>query len=154
MCRGRRAFKGKNLYSKGACYAAMVRSDIQSWQYVYMGENVMKENIFLKVINHGTLDFYTLITAGENWYETEGKCDVILDGEPEVNFWIQPPHSREARIENIKLADLPERPSRTTRLSITVKPVSDKRVHITIRDLGFGDIYKSSGKVFEYNMEL
>ena len=41
MCRGRRAFMGKNLFSKGACYAAAVR-DTEDWPYIYMGENEMK----------------------------------------------------------------------------------------------------------------
>jgi hypothetical protein len=154
MCQGRRAFMGKNLYSKGACYAAEIRESDGSWPYVYMGENEMKVNVCLKVYNHGKLDFYTLISAGDNWYETEGECEVLLDGTPEISFWLQPPHSREARIEKLELSDLPDRPVRATRLRINAKPLSDRRVRIRIRDLGFGEFFKSSNKVFEYNMEL
>ena len=32
--------------------------------------------------------------------------------------------------------------------------LSDSAVKVTIRDLGFGEIYKSSEKVWEYKMEL
>ena len=125
MCRGRRAFIGKNLYSKGACYAARLLSEKTDWPYVYMGDNEMKVNISLKVKNRGKREFYTLISAGANWYEASKTCDVILDQTKEVDFWLQLPNSREAKIEKLELTDLPERPNKTTRLRIYVKPLSD-----------------------------
>lgn len=154
LCKGRRAFIGKNLYSKGACYAAAVRAEGYAWPYVYLGDNEMKVNVCLKVYNKGVLEFYTLISAGDNWYETVGECEVILDGSPEIDFWLQLPNSREAKIEKLELSDLPKRPNRTTRLGITAKPLSDRRVKIQIKDLGFGELFQSSDKVWEYVMSL
>ena len=154
LCKGRRAFVGKNLYSKGACYAAAVLDGQQEWNYVYLGDNEMKVNVCLKVYNRGTTEFLTLISAGDNWYDTVGECEVILDGSPEIDFWLQPPNSKAARIEKLEISDLPKRPPRTTRLRITAKPLSDLRVQIVIRDLGFGEFFKSSDKVWEYMMEF
>lgn len=154
LCKGRRAFVGKNLYSKGACYAAAVLDGQQEWQYVYLGDNEMKINVCLKVYNRGTTEFFTLISAGDNWYDTVGECEVILDGSPEIDFWLQPPNTKEARVEKLELSDLPKRPPRTTRLRITAKPLSDVRVQILIRDLGFGEFFKSSDKIWEYVMEF
>ena len=57
MCRGRRAFIGKNLFSKGACYAAAVRDKEENWPYIYMGENEMKFNLSLKVRDKGKVAF-------------------------------------------------------------------------------------------------
>lgn len=154
MCKGRRAFIGKNLYSKGACYAAAVRSGEKEWPFVYMGDNEMKVNVSLKVYNQGNPEFFTLINAGDSWYDTVGECEVILTGTPEINFWLQLPNSREAKIEKVMLADLPNRPDRATRLRITAKPLSDVRVQIQMKDLGFGEIFKSSEKVWEYVMKI
>ena len=154
ICRGRRAFMGKNLYSKGACYAAAVKDGKMDWNFVYMGDNEMKVNVSLKVSNLGKTELYTLISAGDNWYETFGECEVILDGSPEIDFWLQPPDSREARLEKIELADLPGRPSKTTRLRITAKPLSDSKVQIVMKDMGFGSFFKSTGKSWEYVMAL
>lgn len=154
MCRGRRAFIGKNLYSKGACYAAAVLSEQSEWPYIYMGDNEMKVNISLKVKNRGNLEFLTLISAGENWYEASKECEVLLDGTPEIDFWLQLPNSREAKVEKLELADLPERKNKTTRLRIHAKPLSDTNVMITIRDLGFGEIVKSSDQTWEYVMSI
>lgn len=154
LCQGRRAFVGKNLYSKGACYAAAVLERQYPWQYVYLGDNEMKVNLCLKVHNRGKLEFFTLISAGDNWYETQGECEVILDGTPEIDFWLQPPNSREAKIEKLELADLPERPNKTSRLRIVAKPLSDTKVQIQIKDLGFGELFKGSDKAWEYIMSF
>ena len=58
------------------------------------------------------------------------------------------------QVEKLKLLDLPERPDKATRLRITAKPVSDTKVWIQIRDLGFGELFKSSDKVWDYRMEF
>ena len=156
LCKGRRVFMGKNLYSKGACYAAARKcmTEENSWQFVYMGDNEMKVNVSLKVKNRGKWEFLSLINAGDNWYEASGDCEVLLDGDKEIDFWLQLPHSRDARIEKLELSDLPERKPKTTRLRISAKPVSDSRVKIKIRDLGFGEIVKSSDLTWEYTMSL
>lgn len=154
LCRGRRAFVGKNLFSKGACYAAAVRDREADWEYIYMGENEMKFNLSLKVHSKGKQQFYHLVSAGRNWFETSGMCEVILNEAAEINFWKQLPNSREAKIETLELTDLPNRPDRTTRLRITATPVADDKIDITIEDLGFGEFFRSTGKTWKYTMSL
>ena len=150
LCQGRRAFMGKNLYAKGACYAAAIRDGQREWEYVYFGDHEMKLNVGIKVFVHGAAEFYTLIRAGVSWYEAKGSCEVLLDGSPELSFWLQPPESRHAKVACLELSDLPKRPNRTTRLRISAKALSDDRVQLRIRDLGFGEIFPGSGKVWEY----
>jgi hypothetical protein len=154
LCRGRRAFMGKNLYSKGACYAALVRDREADWPYIYMGENEMKFNVSLKVMNRGNLEFYNLIPAGRNWFEIFGECEVILSGAPTIDFWKQLPRSRDGKIETLELTDLTNRPDRATRLRITGKPVSDDKVAIEIRDMGFGELFRSTDKTWKYTMSM
>lgn len=154
LCRGRRAFMGKNLFCKGACYAAAVRCEDPDWPYIYMGDNELKLNVSLKVENNGKSEFLTLITAGENWYEAGGDCEVILKGSASVEFWFQPPKSMEASVRLLKLTDLPKREDRTTRLRITAKPEAADRIFFRIMDMGFGEIVKSSEKVWEYTVTI
>ena len=92
--------------------------------------------------------------TGENWYEAKNQCEILLAGTNTVDFWLQLPDSREAKIESLELTDIPKRPERMTRLSVMTEALSDSAVKVTIRDLGFGEIYKSSEKVWEYKMEL
>ena len=154
LCNGRHVFLGKNLYAKGACYASCIHTGMQPWQFVYIGENEMKVNISLKVKDREELIFHTLVSAGENWYEAKNQCEILLAGTNTVDFWLQLPDSREAKIESLELTDIPKRPERMTRLSVMTEALSDSAVKVTIRDLGFGEIYKSSEKVWEYKMEL
>lgn len=154
LCRNRRVFLGNNLYSKGACYAGFVRAHNENWNCIYMGENEMKFNLSLKVRDRGKLAFYTLISAGKNWFESKGECEIILAGEPEIDFWKQFPNSREAIIETLELTDLPSRPERTTRLRVTATPLSDEKIEVQIKDLGFGEIYRSTDKIWKYIMTM
>ncbi|MCM1282261.1 MAG: DUF5716 family protein [Muribaculaceae bacterium] len=152
LCRGRRAFLGKNLFSKGACYAAAARG--RDWPCIYMGENEMKFNLSLKVRDKGTMAFHNLVSAGRNWFEAMGECEVILSGTGSVDFWKQLPNSREAKIETLELTDLPPRPDKTTRVRILAKPVSDDRIEIEIRDLGFGEFFRGTDKIWKYTMSM
>ena len=81
-------------------------------------------------------------SAGKNWFEISGECDVLLSDTTEIDFWKQLPNSREAVIESLELTDIPDRPDRTTRVHITAKPIADNKIDITIKDMGFG------GRVF------
>ena len=154
LCKGRRVCMGNNLFTKGACYAAATRDKEAEWPFVYMGENEMKFNLSLKVHDKGELSFHNLISAGSNWFEAKGQCEVIISGSYEVDFWKQLPKSREAKIETLRLTDMPPRPDRATRIRITATPVSDDRIDIEIKDLGFGEIFMGSGKVWHYEMTM
>ena len=59
LCKGRRVFMGKNLYSKGACYAAARKcmTEENSWQFVYMGDNEMKVNVKPESAEPGKTEF-------------------------------------------------------------------------------------------------
>ena len=101
------------------------------------------------------MKFYTLIDAGQSWYTAKGECEVILDGEYEIEFYIQRPDSREAHVEVLELTDLPyNRENRTTRLRIEAEPISDVAISITIIDLGFGEISPSSGLTWSHTISI
>ncbi len=152
LCKGRKVFLGKNLYSKGACYGGVIKEGKRDWPFIYIGDNDLKLNLSIKILENNSMKFFTLIDAGQSWYDVKGECEVILDGEPEIEFYIQRPESREAHTELLELTDLPKRENRTTRLRIEARPVSDVAVAITIFDLGFGEISPSSGKSWEHTI--
>lgn len=155
LLKGRRAFAGKNLYCKGACYAAVVKAGKKEWPYLYIGDNELKVNIGLRVEHEGRAEFYSLVDAGENWYESSGgACEAILEGEPCVDLWLRPPQGEGAEIRPLALTDLPRRPDRTTRLHIAAKPVAADQIYVRIQDMGFGEIAESSGKIWEYTVSV
>lgn len=154
ICRGRRAFMGKNLFCKGACYGAAVKSGKTDWPYIYMGDNELRMNVSLEVTDQGEKKMLSLIDAGDNWYEAGGEWEVILKGSPSVEVTFQSLGSKEAVIRSLELTDLPGREEMVTRLRITVKPAASDRIRFTIRDMGFGEITKASEKVWEYTVAV
>jgi hypothetical protein len=51
----------------------------------------------------------------------------------------------EKRIQRIELTDIPLRPARTSRIRMKVSMTSAERIVIHIEDMGFGELYESSG---------
>ena len=47
------------------------------------------------------------------------------------------------------LPGLPKRPNKTTRLLVELNYVSPKECCITVKDLGFGDMFPASGRVWK-----
>ncbi len=154
LCRGRKVFLGQNLYSKGACYAGLIKSTDKDWPFIYIGDNDLKFNISLKLIDKGQYTFYSLLEAGRSWFEEKGECEVIIDGNSEVELYMQKPEQRMATTQVLELIDMPERENRTTRVRIEAVPLSDAFVKINITDLGFGEISPSSGKKWEHTITI
>ncbi len=150
LCRGRRAFQGKNLYSRGACYGSLYEAHKKEAGYIYFGDLVLSKNIFLKVNCGNQTFFHDLAEAGERCYEVERSCQVLLNGEPSVDVWLKDPYSGETRIESLQLTDLPERPPKATRLLIETRGTGKGQLLVRVKDLGLGGWYPSSGKVWEY----
>lgn len=150
LCRGRRAFQGKNLYTKGACYGSMIQRTKKRIPYVYFSDHKLSSNIFIQVHNGERKFFYDLAEAGSSCYEVEKSCQVLLDGDESVDIWMQAPDSGKARIESLVLTGLPKRPPKATRLMIELLASERREIRIRITDVGFGPWYPSSGKVWEY----
>lgn len=149
---GRRAFLGKNLFSKGACYGAS--KNPQNWKYVYLGENEIKKNVSIKVEEHGSESFFTLISAGENWFEAGKECELVIRGDVEIDIWIHDPGTKEAVVRQLFLQELQYRPEGTTRIRLKINPISAKQIEIELLDLGFGEIVPASERKYRFEISL
>ncbi len=147
LCRGKRVFQGNNLFSKGASIAAREKvgqSDRFS-KYVLLDADKLKANVGLMVRKQGKEVYHALLDAGENWYDVSGSLDLILEQEPCVEIMVTPLTGGEKRIQRIELTDIPLRPARTSRIRMKVSMTSAERIVIHIEDMGFGELYESSG---------
>ncbi|MCD7841157.1 MAG: DUF5716 family protein [Lachnospiraceae bacterium] len=147
LCTGRRAWQGMNLYSKGACYAAMERAGlIPPREILYGGMDMVDRNIGMEMRIRGKDSWYPLVNAGVNWYEVHHVCEFILHGEREIRLFSRPMDPNGLSVEHtMRLPGLPRRPDRATRLRLTLYFSSPSHCHIDVEDLGFGGLYKSSG---------
>lgn len=156
LCRNRRVFQGNNLYSKGACFGGMERIEPEqvNKKYVYLGKDKLKANIGMRVLRRGTESYFAVMDAGTNWYEVTADFEMILESGNTVDFVITPLTGENVIEKRITLEGLPERPEKTTRLKFHTEMTAVDRMTVTIEDLGFGEIFPSSGKGWTQTISL
>ena len=146
LCRSqRKVFYGNNLFAKGACYSAYEkRHPLKLRNKLYLGKDLVRKNIGIEMFVDGILMYYPLITAGVNWFDAENSCDIILCGGNSIVF-------RTSRLEDgrrvnysMELEGLPERPPKATRLNIELRFENAEKCTVTVKDMGFGELFPSS----------
>lgn len=156
LCRGRRVFRGNNLYSKGACYGAGERlqpGEIGK-QYVFLGRDTLKANLGMNVLRGGEDSYYALLNAGVEWYEANKQCEFYLESGNSFSIIITPLTGKESKEVEIILNDLPVRSERTTRIRMTLSLESESDVAITLEDLGFGEIYPATHMIWHEKLRM
>lgn len=151
LCRNRRAFQGNNLFCKGACYGLLekIEPGTAGKENIFLGPDKLKSNIGMNVLRRGKESYYALLDAGENWYEVHKECEFILPSEEHaVSFMITPLTGRQVQVKEISLEGAPVRENAFSRYAMEVRMVSAERVEIKITDLGFGELFPASKKVW------
>lgn len=157
LCQRRHVFQGRNLYTKGACYGAMNRQGLgrHIGNYLYWSEDTVKTNLSMRMENRGKTTGYLLASAGVNWFEAGHTCEFLTDGTKEVLIYGRPIlGDGTVQSYSIPLKGLPDRPPKTTRLSLAVSFLSAAQCRVTIRDLGLGEFYPASGLSWESVLEV
>lgn len=155
LCYRRHAFQGRNLYSRGACCAAMERAGlIAGHGIIFGGNDMIDRNIGMEMCIRGKETYYPLVNAGVNWYEAHHVCEFILNGEREVRVISQPMTPGESVVHTMRLPGLPHRPDRGTRVRMTVYFSSADTCHMEVEDLGFGGLYRSSGQIWKRTLRF
>ncbi len=151
LCKAqRKVYFGNNLYAKGACQAAREKvEDRRLKAYLYIGGDVVRYNVGMELMINGVPGYYSLISGGGNWYDNEASCEILLDEEDTLKLQIGEMYSKERHTVAMKLDGLPKRPPRASRLRVEVSFTSGTTMKIRVTDLGFGDLYPSTGKVWE-----
>ena len=129
LCRKRRSFRGDNLYTMGACYAAMEENGATACKdTLYLSDDMIQHNLGMWMEIRGQEGYYPLVNAGINWYMARHTCEFLLGDEKEVVIYSRTVRGEEME-HTLALVQLPE-------------------------DLGLGELYPSSGKIWEANISL
>ena len=102
----------------------------------------------MEVVTGGSLKSYLLVEAGKNWYEIHTHLEIILDDKEDLEFTVIPMEGGARTRFSMKLPGLPKRPNKTTRLGLTIYYESEELCVVRAEDMGFGDLYPSSGMVW------
>ena len=156
LCRTRRVFQGNNLFSKGASIAARerIRPTENNKKYVFLGEDKLKANLGMNLLKCGQEVYFALLDAGVNWYEAGNSFDIIMDPSGIINIQVTPLTGKSPRLVQFYLEGLEKRPPGTTRLHISLDMPSVVEVNVKVQDMGFGELFPATGKVWEQVIEL
>ena len=139
---------GQNLYTKGACYAAMGEYARMNrvGDYLYAGPDMIEQNMGMEMIIRGHQEFYPMISAGVSWYMARAECEFVLDDTSEVILYSKSmageelPHGAAAGL-------LPDRPNRCDEADILdLSFIGKRKCRVRVTDLGLGNLYPASGK--------
>lgn len=177
LCRGRRVFYGDNLYSKGACYSGMARlENAEGSKYRYFAKDRLNVDVGLNGFVGGKSVCQPLLDGKTSWYEAEAECEFYLNRD--LSFSLQVAVSEDvpargaASRSNISgkynasgkcigekevvvtLDGVPDRPDKATRIHLKVFCPRAGVVHLSMEDLGFGEIYPATHKLWEEEFSL
>lgn len=155
LCKGRRVFKGNNLYTRGACYTARELADNPKLsEYIFLGDEMIKYSLALQGYYNAKSSDIILMKETSNWYDVSEKLYVILDETDCINITLRDAWNRDRRSETLKLDGIPKRPNKTTRIEIRLKCLNSTTVILTAKDKGFGELYPSSYRIWEKEIKL
>lgn len=150
ICDRRRAFAGNNLYCKGACY----RAKGEQKDFVLACKQRITTGIEIKISDRGREKIFRMVRPGSNWYEAGCSYDFIVDDCDTIEVFLSPLDAREKQLVTVSLNDFPKRPARTTRINVSFSFTGDSRCHMMVKDMGFGELYKSSGIIVNEELLL
>ena len=155
ICNRQRVFVGQNLYVKGACIAAC--ENVVATKYtntIFACKNRITTGIEIEILERGKNRILRVVKPGTNWYEAGRTMDFIVDDCTEIKLKMIPIAGKANYEEIVDLTEFPYRTNKTTRIKMEFKFTADDRCLITVKDKGFGDIVRSSGKLIHKNLKI
>ncbi|MCQ2530205.1 MAG: DUF5716 family protein [Lachnospiraceae bacterium] len=139
-----RAFKGNNLYAKGACLAGLRRSKKELKDLAIVCDGRTKVTIAVEARYKGTMSIINLSRASVDWFDAGIVSDFIIDNIKVIRFYITSMVSKERTFVDFDISDFPQRPNKATRIEIEIRYLNDCECEISIKDKGFGEFFPAS----------
>lgn len=154
--RRRRVFQGRNLYTKGACYAGIDDRDgnPQLSSCKFFDRDKVTSDVGIHIYEDGQETYLGLVYAGSNWYDAKRELEFMLGEDREIRIRIESYYTTEVRYSVIRAEEFPQRPDKCTRVRFCFEMKDTDLMEIEAYDLGFGEIYRSSGNVIKTRVYL
>ena len=156
LCRNRRAFKGNNLYSRGAAYAMREKlaTRPETRTMIFLGQDKLRANVGMYVNRKGKDSYLALLDGGENWFDSKKTVDLILDTGNTFVITITPLDGRNVRNVEIVLDGLSDHQPKACRIRLEVVMESEDMLRVNVTDMGFGEFVEASDQLFTKQIPL
>lgn len=170
--RGVRIFAGQNLFVKGACIMATAcilpayNPFSRSGNIKNMNSPIGKNSVYgtvlacknrtttsvaLSVLRDNEKENIEIVSLGKNIDEQERSFECILTDRNAFQIYITPIGKTSRRVV-IDLNEFPVRENKTTRVRVSISFANEDVCTLSVQDLGFGELFKSSGKTVTRNI--
>ncbi len=146
LCAGRRVFRGQNLFTKGACYAAREFADKGKLEgFIFLDEDMITSDILIRTYHNAEFGEVVLATAGSRWNEVDSSIDVIPDDEEEIQIITR---------NVLLLSGFTGRENKMTRFTVRIRFASKNTCIVTLKDNGFGEFCPSTNRIWERYIDI
>ena len=152
---GRRVFRGENLYTQGACYVAAgeFRQEQNADFSLLMPEQITAD-VYLIAETSASEGEVLMAKVGETYSRVHAEAAVLLDTTGKFSFKIVPAGRGASFSVRVAPKDLELRPDRTSRYLVRVFFVKRDYMAIQIKDIGFGEFYPPTHRIYEELVDL
>ena len=150
----RRAFKGNNIYVKGACIAGHQRKQGTGMGFPIICKGRTRADISLKAWDNGSQTDILLSPSATDWYDAGYEGDFILEEERQIVFQITSIITGAVTSVELDLSSFPVRPPKATRIQIDIKYLNEYECEITVTDKGFGEFFPDRGSTVTRTIDL
>ncbi len=155
VCTRRKVYTDQALYVQGAAYkAADLERDKTSYPYVFICDGRLDTTVSVKITRRDQEELLVLAAAGDNWYEARSSLEFILDHQQYIEFVITPADPKRRKTVKLTLEGFPERDDKTLRVLVETAFLDENTMSVTVKDMGFGEFYPSTGAVIRQEVML
>lgn len=153
LCKSRRVFQGQNLYVKGACYGARTLVIDNLKEYMMISDEMTRSTISVRLTSNDQDTEVVLSKAQTPWWQVNTVIEVILDDTIEIPIVVKNCMRRNPIIETMTLDGLTVRENKTICLSLQLYYVDRDTPILTVRDMGFGEYYPTTYRIWEQRLQ-
>lgn len=147
---GRRIFAGRGLYSLGACWHA-VREKLPKKA---IGDRQIFHSVYIEAYKDATEGAVRMLKGGTALEKAESAVQVILDDTTELRFQIEDVRTKSTMTCAFQPDKMWPRENKTIRLEVKVSFLDYETLVLKVRDIGFGEIYPATYRVWEQLIHL
>lgn len=153
--KNRKVYQVDGLYGMGAAFAAYhIAEDHRNFPYRCICDGRVSATVSIYVDEHGGNEQLILVQAGTSCYEARTTIDLNLIGQKSLNLFIKNTGAREGYSLPLDLSAFMCDGRERTKIRLSVAFSDMDSMVVRVEDLGFGEIYPSTGQVVEqrYNV--
>ncbi len=155
ICKRRRVLIEPGMFAIGAEIYVRNISEGTNEEYMILCDTRCYSDVSVKVTVNEKIETLPIVHAGENWMETSSCHELILDDQDYIDFQVTSVTKPQRPIRlRMMLDTFPAREKRTTRIRMTTEFTDAETLRVTVKDLGFGDLFPSSEQEIVEEIDL